>query len=52
MLSPLPETGLAEEALSTGKVPETPQVSEKNASELPNLEVSEVSESIYLLPFL
>ena len=52
VLSPVPETGLAEEAMSTGKVPETPQVSEKNETELPNLEVSEVSDDVFLLPFL
>ena len=50
--SPPPqEIDNAEEAKSEEKIPETPKVSEKNASELPNLEVSEVSESNLLLIF-
>ena len=44
-LSPPQETGNAEEAKSEENSPETPKVSEKNASELPNLEVSEDSEA-------
>ena len=51
VLSPPQETGNAEEAESEEKVPETPKVSEKDATELPNLEVSEVSENIFLLLF-
>ena len=39
MLSPMPEAGHAEEALSTAKVTETPKVSEKNETKLPHLEV-------------
>ena len=51
VLSPPKETKTAEEAVFAEKIPETPKVSEENATELPHLEVSEVSEkhfSIYL----
>ena len=37
------ETETAEQAVSAEKVSETPKVSEKDATELPHLEVSEVS---------
>ena len=42
---PLNEIDNTEEAKSEENLPETPKVFEKNASELPNLEVSEDSEA-------
>ena len=45
---PLNEIDNAEKAKSTERLPETNEVSEKNISELPNLEVSEDSETKFL----
>ena len=42
-ISPTKEAGHSKENLSTEKVPEAPVVSEKNDTELPTLEVKEVS---------
>ena len=47
VLSPPKETKTAEQLVSAEKVPETPKVSEELATELPHLEVSEVSESTF-----
>ena len=42
-MSPTKEAGHSKEHLSTERVPEAPKVSEENDTELPTLEVKEVS---------
>ena len=46
-LSPPKETPVAEKATSEEKIPETLKVSEEIATELPHMDVREVSESCF-----